>query len=200
MPSFRISKKPSRTCTKIYKNYRDYKKYIKRDFNDRCGYCDAWDGWFGGTNYYHIDHFAPQKKFVEFKSVYKNLVYSCPYCNIAKGDDWVTDDHTKSHNGEIGYIDPCKIEYDQLFYRLENGEIKAHTSIGEYIYQRLHFYLARHRVIWNLTRLYIRCNKIMSMLNDPDTKPEYRKELDEIYSELSKYIHKYLRQHLGEFE
>jgi hypothetical protein len=201
MPNFRISKKPSRTCTKRYRNYRYYKEYLKSDFNDRCGYCDTWDEWFRGSDFYQIDHFAPQSRFDSLESEYSNLVYSCPYCNRAKGDDWVTPDNPNiSHNGEIGYIDLCDVEYDQLFYRLENGEIKAHTSIGEYMYNKLKFYLTRHKVIWNLTRLYMLCNKLMSMLDDPDISAEYKKKLDERYSELSKYLHKYLYLAHGKFE
>ena len=200
MPNFRISKRPSRTCPKRYKNYRYYKEYIKSDFNDRCGYCDTWDGWFRGSDFYQIDHFAPQSRFENLESEYNNLVYSCPYCNRAKGDDWVTDNSDTSNDGEKGYIDPCDVEYDKLFCRSYSGEIIPLKPIGEYMYNKLKFYLTRHKVIWNLTRLYILCNKLMSMLDDPDINAEHKKELDERYSELSKYLHKYLYLDRGKLE
>lgn len=200
MHDFRISKKPERTCKKKYDHYRSYKRYLIEDFNGRCGYCDIWDSLLGGTDCYHIDHFAPKSKFGELELEYSNLIYSCRHCNLAKGNDWVTADSSISHDGKIGYIDPCDTQYDKLFYRADTGEIKCHIPTGEYMYDKLKFYLARHKVLWNLTRLHILCNKLESMVNDdPAIRPKHRIELNERYNELLRYLHKYLRLYLGEY-
>ncbi len=200
MHNFRISEKPRRTCKKKYANYSSYKKYLREDFNARCGYCDIWDRWFGGVGCYHIDHFAPKSKFEELKSEYSNLVYSCQYCNQAKKNDWVTDDPKISHNGKTGYIDPCDTAYDKLFCRSDTGEIKPLTPIGEYMYRKLKFNRARHRVIWHLSLLYQQRKRIRSLMDNSEIKQEYREELEKYYSKLTSYFDEYLDQHLEECE
>src|SRR5271154_2101665 len=100
MPDFRLSV-PSQTCSKQYLNYRRYKKYLIVDFSNRCGYCDGHDKWYGGFKNFHIDHFAPKEKFPQLKTVYSNLIYSCPSCNIAKSDFWPSTDENISHVDDV---------------------------------------------------------------------------------------------------
>lgn len=139
-------KTPSRTFEEKYKSYRSYKKPIIKDFNNRCGYCDSLDFWCGGPRFYHIDHFKPKSIFPELETEYSNLVYACPYCNIFKSNDWSVDEVCK-------YIDPCEVEYSEHLYRERNGAILPSTKCGEFISEKLHLYLLRHRVTWMLTRI-----------------------------------------------
>lgn len=152
---FRI-KVPTRTCTEKHSGtdgYRRYKKPLRKDFNNRCGYCDIEDKWLGGKRIYHVDHFAP-KKFSYLINDYSNLVYACPYCNIAKSDDWVSDNPKENICNDIGYVDPCSEEYDKLFYRDNEGNIiYSDIGVGKYMYTKLKLYAKRHSVIWNLQRL-----------------------------------------------
>lgn len=144
---------PVRTCEKVYACYRSYKKYLKEDFNSRCGYCDGRDKFNGGFKVYHIDHFAPQKKFPDLECSYSNLIYSCPSCNLAKGDHWVSDSSEQSVLDEEGFVDPCDSLYEELFARNENGEVYPKNKLGEYIHRKLRLGLKRHSVVWTLDRL-----------------------------------------------
>jgi len=89
---------PKRTCSKKYKSYHSYKSYLREDFSKRCGYCNDLDVLCGGRRGFQIDHFRPQKKFEHLKINYDNLIYSCPYCNRAKSDDWPSNSEHESQN------------------------------------------------------------------------------------------------------
>lgn len=138
--------KPTRTCTRTYANYRSFKPYIRDDFNKRCGYCDDNDFYAGGTRSYHIDHFRPHsiEQFKHLKETYSNLVYSCPYCNGAKTNEW------KNPNG---FIDPCEDEYDNHIERNNKGQIQYKTDQGKYIYINLKLGLKRHELLWCIEKL-----------------------------------------------
>lgn len=191
---------PNRTCEKVYKNYRSYKKYLASDFNNRCGYCDDYDGWQGGEATYHVDHFAPKKKFENLENDYNNLVYSCSYCNRFKSDDWPSDNPKINIVGNQGYIDPCEEDYQKHFYRDSTGNIKFKTAIGEYVYNKLQLYLMRHGVLWNLTRLQMLKNQLLEVIEGQAVNKDQFDELYIKYAELSIEFDKYFRYILGDIE
>ena len=145
---------------KQYKSYRCYKNLLRSDFNNKCGYCDVLDIYVGGKNGFHIDHFRPKSKFPHLEVDYSNLIYACPYCNIAKSDDW-PGNNTESVVQNKGYIDPCSDEYDDHLCRLSNGRIIAITKLGKYMKQRLKLDLKRHQLIWINEKL----DKLLRELN-----------------------------------
>jgi uncharacterized protein (TIGR02646 family) len=133
--------------------YQNYKADLRQDFSQKCGYCDASDRFFGGLDGYHIDHFAPKSRFPNLSSTYVNLVYSCPYCNIAKSNKWIGDDFTIPHNGTEGFVDPCSDDYDTHLERDAEGIIRHKSPVGEYMIKQLKLHLMRHQYIWTYQRL-----------------------------------------------
>ena len=153
---------PKRTCEKEYRAYRSFKKYLREDFNRRCGYCNDLDKFCGGIRGFHIDHFCPQDKFDHLSTQYKNLVYSCPYCNVAKSNDWPSGDENKCIVDSVGYVDPCDPQYELTFERYENGRIKPKNEVGKYMYKQLKLGLRRHQLAY----LYEVLEKSLRLLND----------------------------------
>lgn len=138
--------KPIRTCAKTYKDYKSFKPHLRDDFNKRCGYCDDNDFYAGGKRSYHIDHFKPHsiERFKHLKETYSNLVYSCPYCNNAKSNNW---------ESKSGFIDPCEDEYDNHIERTIKGNIQYKTDQGKYIFENLKLGLRRHELLWCIEKL-----------------------------------------------
>lgn len=191
---------PERTCKKNYSNYRSYKKFLRKDFNKKCGYCNDYDFWGGGPHNYHIDHFAPKSKFPQLKSEYNNLIYSCPFCNRSKGKDWLSNNPEINIVNNKGYIDPCDSEYHENFRRNQNGEIIPTTKIGKYMYKKLKLYLARHRIIWKLTKIDLLLREIEDFIEKNNRKDKNYKKLKETHFKLSTEYHKYVDQLIGELK
>lgn len=182
---------PVRTYEIKHNDYRKYKGELLKDFNNRCGYCDIKDTWLGGKKVYHIDHFAPKEKFKQLKTEYSNLVYSCPYCNRAKSDHWVTNDPAVSVLNDEGFIDPCDKNYDALFYRDKEGKIISKNKLGDYIHKELHFYAVRHSVVWNLEMLKNLKSKLLAeeknIMNNEELKSKFI-DLTLKYDEYFEYL------------
>jgi len=147
LPVHRI--KPCRSDdVKPRKNYRGYKAQLREDFNKSCGYCGDDDSFLGCQRGFHIDHFAPKNSFSHLEVEYSNLVYACPFCNLAKGDDWPSDNAEVNIVDGKGYINPCDDSFDDHLRRNEGGQIIAKSEIGQYMYTKLKLYLLRHRLIY----------------------------------------------------
>lgn len=183
---------PNRTCSKTYKNYRAYKPYLVIDFNHTCGYCDDNDKWLGGDRNYHIDHFCPKSLFDELENEYNNLVYSCPFCNISKSNDWVTASSDESIDKalNVGYIDPCNPDYIKHFTRLSDGTIKPVTDIGEYMWRKLKFYLKRHQVIYQMNEIFQLKKELRRVLKN-NTSGLFENELNYLFLELDQAFDDY---------
>lgn len=145
------------------KPYRKYKKYLVPDFKGRCGYTDCNHLWFGGKSNFHIDHFKPKSKYPKLETKYSNLVYSCSYVNIAKGDD------------DFDYLDPCNDDFNEHFYRTSSGDIMPydHSSRAKYMHIKLKLYLKRYSIIYLLDEIR---NKM----------DEVKDEIEKIHSEGNK--------------
>jgi hypothetical protein len=188
---------PSRTFTKVYKDYRVYKKPLSVDFRNRCGYCGDYDFWSGGSHNYHIDHFAPKSKFDSLKNVYSNL-YCCPYCNIYKSNDWISDSYKINILDGKGYIDPCDKMYDDTFYRNSTGEILYKNDIGKYMYLNLKLHLKRHSIIYKLTTIYELMEDLIKALDNSGLDANSKMNIKNTYFELSLEFNKYLKYLMGE--
>lgn len=166
------------------RNYRSYKIFLRTDFGSRCGYTHCSDHWFGGTNNFHIDHFKSYLLHPHLKTTYSNLVYCCSYVNIAKSSN------------DSDYLDPCDFDYNEHFYRNENGEIIPFDDsiIAKTMYKDLKLYLKRYSVIWILEQLEQRIEKLDNLITS--TSDASAKELYyEITCQYFKYL-KYLRANL----
>ena len=152
MQEFRL-KTPIRTCTEIYKRHNTYKKYLIVDFSNRCGYCDGNDKWYGGFKSFHIDHFAPEKKFPDLKATYSNLIYACPSCNGAKSDKWPSNDPTKNIVDDKGFLNPLTDDLNSHFSRDDFGKILGISNIANDMIVNLNLNLERHSVLWMLSKL-----------------------------------------------
>lgn len=143
--------KPARTEVENRPKYSDYRPSLRKDFNNACGYCDDSDE-RSETVLFHIDHFAPKKKFPALTTTYGNLVYACRFCNIRKSDHWIGEDATVPNDTARGFVDPCSADYDTHLDRSADGRIVALTPLGGYMIGRLHLNLLRHELLWKARR------------------------------------------------
>ncbi len=187
---------PKRTCSKTYANYRKYKLYLQDDFNRRCGYCDVFDDHCGGRKVFHIDHFRPHSRpeFEHLKHDYSNLVYSCPYCNGAKDNDWPAGNSGQSVVDGKGYIDPCDADFDNHLERSDDGRICPKTDVGSYMLNHLKLGLRRHQLAWKYEQLEIVVDELMAVLENYDSNSVLYSELSHHIIKLFKEYRKYKRQ------
>ena len=127
-------------------NYLIYKEQLVKDFRDLCGYCGKNRNYFFDN--FQIDHFRPKSKYPDLKNDYNNLVLSCPICNRNKSDDWPTNDKNVYHNDSIGYVDPASKEFDEVFYRDEDGNIFSNYDYGKYMITKLKFDIRPIKELW----------------------------------------------------
>ena len=139
------------------KHYTSYKKTLREDFLYRCGYCNDSDK--RKFRSFAIDHFVPKnpRDFIHAikPNYYYNLVWSCSYCNLAKSDKWPTKNASVHNDGSTGFVDPVSDEYNDLFFRDENGCIIPNDDheIASYIKEELKLWLPIHSLNWKLEKL-----------------------------------------------
>ena len=93
-------------------NWTLHKPDLREDFHSHCGYCGSYDGY--RHTWYEVDHFIP-KSLLDGKISnveYKNLVYSCKFCNNKKLAKWPSKDIKIPVLNNQGFIDPCDANYD----------------------------------------------------------------------------------------
>lgn len=185
---------PKRTCTKTFKDYRSFKPYLREDFQKRCGYCNDLDLINGGKRGFHIDHFRPQKPYKHLELEYKNLIYACPYCNIAKSNDWPSgDEHQPILDGK-GYIDPCDLSYSDHFERFDNGRIRPTSQVGQYMFKRLKLGLRRHQLAWASEQLEFLIDELGVEIDNNILESELHIKLLKHHFELTKAYREYKRK------
>jgi hypothetical protein len=69
------------------------------------------------------------KDFSHLRTVYDNLYWSCPTCNLNKGNRWPTDAQYAA--GER-FLDPCLEDHDAHWETHPDGTISATTPTGRY--------------------------------------------------------------------
>ena len=141
------------------------KKYLAKDFSHRCAYCDDRDSLAGGYKSYHVEHFAPKEKFPALEFTYENLLYSCPFCNCSKNDDWVGSTANENVRGNCGYVSPCDADYQKHLDRNnQTGEIVPQTPLGKYMYDHLNLGLMRHSLIYMVETLQEKRNELQEVI------------------------------------
>lgn len=168
--SFRHQTPKRRVITTAVAHYSEHRNDLQIDFKNRCGYCNDINTWRFAS--FEIDHFIPRKKdkkpFLTIKTEtdYSNLVYACKSCNNSKSNKWPTNDQNIHYQNNKGFIDPCDDEYSNQFTRLNNGEIRSTTDLGEWIYNELKLYKPQHEVIWNIEQLDLLIDESEKLLKD----------------------------------
>lgn len=187
-------KKPARRHVQARARYTEYREDLRADFNGACGYCDDNDLRADRISF-HIDHFAPQKRFPHLENTYSNLVYACRFCNMRKSDHWIGNDPTVHHDGTRGFVDPCSNEYDQHLERDSTGRIIGKSELGRYIVRRLNLNLLRHELLWKARRARTLRGEIRPLLDQLKAsghpKIELYTELLERFLELTDEIEAY---------
>lgn len=181
---------PTRSEVERKGHYRDYRIDLRNDFNGSCGYCDDNDK-FQDKSTFHIDHFAPKSKFPDLELEYKNLVYSCRFCNIAKSNKWISGDANIPNNGMLGFIDPCDENYDEHLYRDSKGSINAKSDLGCYLVKELNLGLIRHEYLWKARKLRAQKQKLEELLSDIPKTSESRVSVLEAIVELVREYENY---------
>ncbi len=182
-------KQPQRTYKGKHNDYKKYKEPLSKDFNERCGYTDCHQSFFGGRRNFHIDHFKAKVHYPELEKEYSNLVYSCSYVNIAKGDD----------DNDL-YLDPCNVDFNIHFERDKYGNINPLTTSKEaiYMHNKLKLYLKRYGITWALDTLFEKWLIIREKLDeieDESVKSELTILKKDLADEFVEYFH-YLRKEL----
>ncbi|WP_375199891.1 HNH endonuclease [Lysinibacillus sp. RS11] len=178
--------KPIRSHTgEVWRTNSSNKKRLAVDFYNKCGYCGDHDIYSGGYNVYHVEHFAPKEKFGELEFTYDNLLYSCPYCNIAKSNKWIGKTSKEAVVGNKGFVDPCTDEYDIHLGRDIDGKIIYKTSLGQYIHEELKLYLKRHEILFNLEKIRMKRKALKEKIEFREKNNQDYKDLEIIYKDLS---------------
>ena len=176
-------------------NYLIYKEQLVKDFRDLCGYCGKNRNYFFDN--FQIDHFRPKSKYPDLKNDYNNLVLSCPICNINKSDDWPTNDKNVYHNDSIGYVDPASKEFDEVFYRDEDGNIFSNYDYGKYMITKLKFDIRPIKELWKLERLYQAKKNINQKIKQGKISMDEYRDFYEISNEIDE-LTRFLKYEEGE--
>lgn len=199
MKTFR-TKSPQKTYSGPAKaKYTDYHSELREDFNHRCAYTDCSDSWW--QDGFHIDHFIPKKpkvsdpakkaSFLAFEHDYDNLVYACPQVNIAKGNDWPSDDPSISEFEDKGYLHP-RGDFNEYFERTDTGGIVPKDNpVAIYMWTTLKLYLIRYELYWRMEQLAFRAEEL-ARLNTSILLPDKLKllvadQISELLAEHTKY-------------
>lgn len=179
-----------RNCNQCYQDYHGYKQDLQKDFSHRCAYCNLKDDRI--TSYFDIDHFVPKDEFKKYselsylKTDYKNLIYSCHKCNLAKGQKFEGDLQSNPYENRRFY-NPVDTDYNTIFFRDEKGNIKSDDKLGVSMIQDLKLYQPIHNLNWICERLDLLCDMLDRAIESEDSGSERRKLLEEAHYKALKY-------------
>lgn len=174
-----------RTCQKAFEKPSSYRPYLEKDFHDRCCYCNMPQNLI--TSPFHVDHFIPCKIFKGKRDTlwtdYENLMWSCPKCNLSKGDKYQGD--FMSIPGIVNelFYNPTVTDYNEIFYRNEYGGIDSDDEKGREIIKRLKLYRPIHNMAWLVEHLEILWGKL-----DEEVQQETDKDRKEILNHIKDKI------------
>ncbi|WP_302631371.1 HNH endonuclease [uncultured Clostridium sp.] len=179
-----------RDGVKARSTHTGFKKILQEDFKYICGYCGKDSKLFKED--YQIDHFIPKSIYPEGKGDYYNLVYSCRKCNRNKWDKWPTGNVSKSHDGNVGFVDPVLPEYDKHLKRDINGKIIPITNLGVYIVNELKLDLRRTEEVWAIMMLAKKKERLEKIIDSKKDDVDPEKLI--VYYKLTKALDKYLNE------
>lgn len=187
--------KPVRSYTgEMWRTNKSNKSRLVEDFNSRCGYCDDLDKYSGGYAVYHVEHFAPKDKFPEAEFLYDNLLYACPYCNIAKSNKWIGDTREKAVINNRGFVDPCDDEYYIHLGRDDSGRIIYKTDLGKYMYEELNLHLIRHEINFKMGQMESRIEALKSRIELMDAQGQDASKHKAILQKLGFMFYEYFQE------
>lgn len=180
-------------------DYTAYRSYLCADFEGRCAYCNLHH--HSITTPYEIDHFIPVKAFEGIKDElltdYNNLVYSCKKCNIAKRHQFSGDLSLPNPTNELFY-DPCKRDYNDVFFRDEHGAIASHDPKGQEMIDRLKLYRPIHILGWLCEEIVYTIDQLQAAI-DAEQDAERKRVLQEAKSKMDSQYVKYNRLFLASY-
>lgn len=181
-----------RTCQKIYEKPSGYRPYLEKDFHDRCCYCNMPQNLI--TSPFHVDHFIPCKVFKGKRDTlwtdYENLMWSCPKCNLSKGDKYQGDFMSTLGIVNELFYNPTVIDYNEIFYRNEYGGIDSDDEKGREIIKQLKLYRPIHNLAWLVEHLEILWGKL-----DEEVQQETNENRKEILNHIKdKIANVYVKQ------
>lgn len=170
--------------------YQDYRPYLRIDFQHRCAYCLTPEHYFLDGEAGEIDHHRPLhppealgKDFSHLANAYGNLYWSCPRCNLYKGNAWPTDEEYA--RGER-FLDPCAEDHDAHWETHPDGTLTAATATGGYTIRVLRLdraQLNRRRAALHTDRRKLA--QLQQELEFAEIAPEHRQLLLEYLADLS---------------
>lgn len=119
---------------------------------------------------------------------YKNLIYSCKKCNLAKLHQFVGDIHSENPTNELFY-DPVLVDYNDIFYRNHLGAIDSDDDKGKASIIKLKLYRPIHILAWLCEEIYETAEKLESAIKiEGDEKRREKFEL--AYNKLNEQYRK----------
>jgi HNH endonuclease len=106
---------------------KEVREQVQQRANYACEFCGVRETDVGGT--LTVDHYQPQSR--GGGDNLENLIYACVCCNQYKQDYWSTDESLPK------LWNPRSQQYNKHFLELEDGQLLALTTIGEFTCQRL---------------------------------------------------------------
>lgn len=174
-----------RTCQRTYEKPSGYRPYLKKDFHNRCCYCNMPQNLI--TSPFHVDHFIPCKEFKGKRDTlwtdYENLMWSCPKCNLSKGDKYKGDLMGSREIVNELFYNPVVMDYNEIFYRNEYGGIDSDDEKGREMIKRLKLYRPIHNLAWlveHLEVLWKRLEEEVQKETDEDKKEVLNRIKDKI--------------------
>lgn len=173
--------------------WTEHKPDLREDFNSHCGYCGSYDGY--RHTWFEVDHFIPKSIFEPLGEIsnvdYRNLVYSCKFCNNNKLSKWPSNNVTKPNLNDKGFVDPCEPEYDDHLYRTAQGGIMWRTELGKWMWKYAFKFDERDYSIKLLWELNQRRRLIDSYVIELNKRDEDSEEYKEILSKAEKISFEY---------
>lgn len=176
--------------------YKAYKSNLQKDFCNRCAYCNIKDTQI--TTWFEVDHLIPRAEFKNIRSSldtdYRNLIYSCKKCNMAKGNQFAGDVFSDPPENELFY-NPATVDYNTIFYRNEFGAIDSDDEKGKDMIKRLKLYRPIHILAWLCEEINNTADKLDAVIEnerDPYRKQNLLKVLAHINEKYRKYINLFL--------
>ena len=182
----------TRSTPPHFSSYGDYKPYLEIDFSERCAYCNLHSKRI--TTPFEVDHFIPRKAFEGVRpsldTDYKNLVYACKKCNVAKSGKFEGDLTEDSPTNTLFY-DPVLVDYNSIFYRNELGAIDSDDPKGKSMIKMLKLYRPIHILAWLCEEIRTTKDKLQGAI-DVETneakKQEYQKALNGLNAQYCKFV------------
>lgn len=175
-----------RNCNKKYSTPEQYRPYLKKDFHYRCAYCNTWDVIIEPLSF-HIEHYVPEDTFKkerpELKTLYENLMYACPKCNLKKKNRFEGDMHRIENTL---FYDPTKVDYNNIFYRDKYGTICSEDKKGCSMITLLDLSRRVYNVSWMLEQMRCTIDKMKEKLKEnisEEKKKMLQESLDKIVME-----------------